>query len=67
MRDCAMQNCDRQVGAKARSTTIYCAPCRSSLGYWDKMPVARIMTRREKLKLYATRVTHVITAKRRIR
>ncbi len=66
-RHCAIETCTNFLSGKARPSTIYCANCRASISYWDKMPLQRVILRRGKLKLYSTRVTKVITTKTKVK
>lgn len=66
-RECAIDHCDNLLGDRARDSTTLCPNCRSSLGYWNAMPITRVILRREKLKLYSTRVTRIIDTKRKSR
>ena len=56
-RPCAIETCTNQLSERARPTTTLCVNCRSSIAYWDKMPLQRVIIRRGKLKLYASRVS----------
>jgi hypothetical protein len=64
-RQCAMEHCENRLGERARDSTIFCANCRQSLGFWTKTTLAHALSRRDKLRLYSERVGHVLTRRSR--
>lgn len=60
MAKCETENCSNE--RTSRST--FCANCRSSFYYWSRKRTAQIVERREKLKLYASRISLMITRKK---
>ena len=64
-RQCAMEHCENRLGERARDSTIFCANCRQSLGFWTKTTLAHALSRRDKLKLFSERVGHVLTRRSR--
>lgn len=53
---CVMDNCNREVFYKKSGL---CAPCYQALYYWKKKSVTEIVQRKNKLRLFATRMDAV--------
>lgn len=64
-RRCATPTCENELPERARSTTIYCGPCRSSAHYWSGKSVKQMLYRKAKLAFFGTRLGSFISKKER--
>lgn len=53
---CVMDNCDRELFYK---NSGLCAPCYQALYYWRKKSVTEIMQRKNKLRVFISRMDTV--------
>lgn len=60
---CIITNCENEISA--RSELSICALCRSTLYRWSYRRPAEVVHRRERLAMYADRMTHVDGGKRK--